>query len=128
MEDVNSMASYLRDIRICLIALTLLIYGLLIFYIARKCINRRKKTQNGTRRSQWDFQTEQKPILEPRNQGIQLEELVCVRSDAQIGNSNLNASIPSYANRNHRASTPTMRHTRIGHELGNGGKLSEHVK
>lgn len=49
------MSSYLHDIRLCFIALTILIYAVLIGYFIQKCIDRRRKDSNSQRR-EWDFQ------------------------------------------------------------------------
>lgn len=55
MDDFSSMSSYLHDIRLCFIALTILIYAVLIGYFIQKCIDRRRKDSNSQRR-EWDFQ------------------------------------------------------------------------
>ncbi|KAI6191029.1 hypothetical protein M3Y97_00183400 [Aphelenchoides bicaudatus] len=132
MDDFTSISSFLKDIRICLIALTILIYCVLIGYLVQKCVEHRRKSTDGRR--QWDFQAETPAALECRNQSTQLD-LVSVRSDGQVGNAtNTNSTLPpasigqnSYINRNHRSSTPSMmRHNRhqfsLGHEIGNGAK------
>lgn len=57
-DDINQMSSYMHDIRICFIALTILIYCVLIGYFVHLCfVKKRRIGGSSTRRPrpQWDF-------------------------------------------------------------------------
>ncbi|KAI6206111.1 hypothetical protein M3Y94_00869400 [Aphelenchoides besseyi] len=114
-DDVNVITDLMRDIRICFIALTFLVYALLIGYVIHRWSRYRRR--QSAPRFQYDIQEDQNQS-EYRNQTGVTDDLVSVRSDSQMG-TGVNATGPqapavgwTAGSRNHRTAAPFMRHGR----------------
>ncbi|KAI6226664.1 hypothetical protein M3Y95_00644400 [Aphelenchoides besseyi] len=127
-DDINWMASYMYDIRLCFIAITILVYGVLIGVCIHICVRHKRKrvsNQRRTARGIYDVAPESNQ-MDYRNQTGQLDDLVSVRSDGQVqtGNTTITSAHPSQpmawsATRNHRTAAPFMRHGAARHQYAN---------
>ncbi|KAI6234736.1 hypothetical protein M3Y99_00762800 [Aphelenchoides fujianensis] len=81
-DDVNTISDLMKDIRVCFIALTVLVYGVLLFVLVQRWSRYRRR--HAGPRLQYDYQDEQ-PQAEYRNQTGATDDLVSVRSDSQVG-------------------------------------------
>uniref|UniRef100_A0A914DE76 Uncharacterized protein n=1 Tax=Acrobeloides nanus TaxID=290746 RepID=A0A914DE76_9BILA len=121
-DDLNNVASYMNDIRICFIALTITVYLVIIGYFVMLCVRRNRRTVNGRRpRSQWDYQIESQ-TGDTRNTG-QTEDLIAVRSET----TNTSVGVTSMGHRNHRNPPSFMRHSGATHVTANHQGLSHHT-
>ncbi|CAI5455366.1 unnamed protein product [Caenorhabditis angaria] len=107
-DDLHDVASYLNDMRICFIALTVTGYIVLVIYLFVFCFRRSRRNQ--PRRRYGDFQLEsQRDFNNTTNSGDDM--LTTVRTDTNS----------SYMGRNHHRShqntAPTfMRHGHMNHQ------------
>ncbi|CAB3410238.1 unnamed protein product [Caenorhabditis bovis] len=108
-DDLHDVASYLNDMRICFIALTITGYVVLVIYLFVFCFRRSRRNQ--PRRRNWDYQLESQRDFNNTQQAGE-DMLTTVRTDT-------NSS--SYMGRNHHRShqniAPTfMRHGHMNHQ------------
>ncbi|CAJ0583966.1 unnamed protein product, partial [Mesorhabditis spiculigera] len=107
-DDLHDVASYLSDMRLCFIALTITGYLVLIIYLILLCVRRNRRSPQ--RRRNWDFPENQRDY--PQTTQTNGDDLVSVRSDGQTG----------YMGRNHhsrmdsRATPSFMRHGHMNHQ------------
>ncbi|CAJ0955218.1 unnamed protein product, partial [Mesorhabditis belari] len=108
-DDLHDVASYLSDMRLCFIALTITGYIVLIIYLILLCVRRNRRSPQ--RRRNWDFPENQRNDFQQTTQ-TNADDLVSVRSDGQTG----------YMTRNHhsrmdsRATPSFMRHGHMNHQ------------
>ncbi|CAI2356972.1 unnamed protein product [Caenorhabditis sp. 36 PRJEB53466] len=106
-DDLHDVASYLNDMRICFIALTVTGYIVLVIYLFVFCFRRSRRNQ--PRRRYGDYQLESQREFN-NTQTTNDDMLTTVRSDANS----------SYMGRNHRShqnTAPTfMRHGHMNHQ------------
>uniref|UniRef100_A0A1I7SDI3 Protein tweety homolog n=1 Tax=Bursaphelenchus xylophilus TaxID=6326 RepID=A0A1I7SDI3_BURXY len=136
-SDISEIASYMHDIRICFMALTVTVYIVLgIIGMRAFCAKRQKNRANARRpRGQWEYGNDGHPDY--RNQTGQMDDLVSVRSDGQVGTgqtvtTQANAQPgapaqvqiplggqPAFMRSNNRAAAPFMRHGRMHNNYNN---------
>ncbi|KAK6033714.1 hypothetical protein OSTOST_00015 [Ostertagia ostertagi] len=102
-DDLHDVATYLADMRLCLVLVTATGYLLLLVYLIMLCIRRNRRTQ--TRRRNWDYQMESQ--REANSAGQQnAENLSGVRTEGSASVMGRN-----HHGRGHANSTPSfMRH------------------
>ncbi|CAD5228564.1 unnamed protein product [Bursaphelenchus okinawaensis] len=125
----------MHDIRLCFLAVTITFYLLLFSAFAFYCCRKKRRNSNQRRpRSNWEFGNDSHPDY--RNQTGQMDDLVSVRSDGQVGTGQTvttqsNAQPPAPGQiplpiggqaafmRNNRSAAPFMRHGRMHNSYNN---------